>query len=118
MGIVLEGWVERDCVKHTGSSGLNWSCLGTLRLCAAHMISRDFLRVSSILQAAKSAAAAASWSNHKRRLARAVDEGRLRIMGRLQVVSERLVYIPQKHTRHQNAPVGIYDSTRPPCRMF
>ena len=44
----------------TGSSGLSWSCLGTLRLCDAHRMSRDFLRVSSILHAAKREAAAAS----------------------------------------------------------
>ena len=44
----------------TGSSGLKWSCLETLRLCDAHRMSRDFLRVSSILHAAKREAAAAS----------------------------------------------------------
>jgi hypothetical protein len=44
----------------TVSSGDKWSWGGSLRLYAAQRMSRDFLSVSSILQAEKSAAAAAS----------------------------------------------------------
>ena len=46
---------------HTGSSGVTCSAGGSLRLYAAHKISLDFFKVSSILQAAKSAAPAASY---------------------------------------------------------
>ena len=45
----------------TGSSGVKYSEGETLRLYDAQRISFDFFRVSSILQAAKRAAAAASW---------------------------------------------------------
>ena len=44
----------------TGSSGAKCSDGDSLRLYAAQTISRDFLRVSSILQAVNKAAAAAS----------------------------------------------------------
>lgn len=44
----------------TWSSGLTCSEREAFRLYAAHKISRDFLSVSSILHAVKSAAAAAS----------------------------------------------------------
>jgi hypothetical protein len=44
----------------TLSSGVKCSEGDTLRLYAAQRISRDFFKVSSILQAVKSAAAAAS----------------------------------------------------------
>ena len=46
--------------RHTASSGLVCSALGALKLCAAHKMSLLFLSVSSILHAAKSAAADAS----------------------------------------------------------
>jgi len=45
----------------TGSSGVSWSAGESLRLYAAQRISLDFFRVSSILHAAKSAAAATSY---------------------------------------------------------
>lgn len=44
----------------TGSSGESWSAGESLRLKEAQMISLDFLSVSSILQAVKRAASAAS----------------------------------------------------------
>ena len=47
--------------RHTGSSGLVCSALGALKLCAAHKMSLLFFSVSSILHAAKSAAAEASY---------------------------------------------------------
>ena len=50
-----------DVVRNTGSSGLRCSEGASFRLYAAHKTSRDFLRVSSILQAANKAAAAASY---------------------------------------------------------
>lgn len=54
-------WIVLSDAERTGSSGDRWSVReDNLRLCAAHNMSRDFLRVSSILQAAKSDAAAAS----------------------------------------------------------
>lgn len=51
--------IRRSC-NYTASSGVSCSAGGSLRLYAAHSISFDFFKVSSILQAAKSAAAAAS----------------------------------------------------------
>lgn len=49
-----------DAWSKSGSSGVRASVGGALRLWYAARISRDFLRVSSILHAANSAAAAAS----------------------------------------------------------
>ena len=82
--------------KHTASSGLVCSALGALKLCAAHKMSLLFFSVSSILHAAKSAAADASCP-----------------LCQLPVItSRRKTYdLRCRHIHHRYAPVEICGST-------
>jgi hypothetical protein len=55
-----------NTVKLTGSSGDAYSAADSFKFQEAHKISRDFFRVSSILQAVNKAAAAASYISKKK----------------------------------------------------
>lgn len=58
-------WLPESQWELTGLSGDICSDGGSFRLYAAHTISRDFLRVSSILHAVNRAAAAASYQSRQ-----------------------------------------------------